>query len=240
MEIEKEELEQNQGTQPGFMITVKGRKLLAKLVAGEQLEITRVMVGSGNLGEESPAYFDDLIQPVAQATSTEPVAEDGVVSFIVEYRSDLNGGIQRFVIGVDPQQKILTGISDHFPWDLTVIKLFTVEIIQGTDAWYIFMKQVAKQSHKTSVPQKYIIIKCSVHKIADVTASFRRFVCIAEQNLYRIPVTLIPLRFCPDLRVRKAVSDLFKYRQRFMIILLFVKKHTSFCRIQKCIVSFHN
>ena len=149
-------------------------------------------------------------------------------------------GIQRFVIGVDPQQKILTGISDHFPWDLTVIKLFTVEIIQGTDAWYIFMKQVAEQSHKTSVPQKYIIIKCSVHKIADVTASFRRFVCIAEQNLYRIPVTLIPLRFCPDLRVRKAVSDLFKYRQRFMIILLFVKIHTSFCRIQKCIVSFHN
>ena len=67
------------------MITVKGRKLLAKLVAGEQLEITRVMVGSGNLGEESPAYFDDLIQPVAQATSTEPVAEDNVVSFIVEY-----------------------------------------------------------------------------------------------------------------------------------------------------------
>ncbi len=57
MEIEKEELEQNQGIQPGFMITVKGRKLLAKLVAGEQLEITRVMVGSGNLGEESPAYF---------------------------------------------------------------------------------------------------------------------------------------------------------------------------------------
>ena len=85
MEIEKEELEQNQGVQPGFMITVKGRKLLAKLVAGEQLEITRVMVGSGNLGEESPAYFDDLIQPVAQATSTEPVAEDNVVSFIVEF-----------------------------------------------------------------------------------------------------------------------------------------------------------
>ncbi len=44
--MEKEELEQNQGIQPGFMITVKVRKLLAKLVAGEQLEITRVMVGS--------------------------------------------------------------------------------------------------------------------------------------------------------------------------------------------------
>ena len=36
MEIEKEELEQNQGTPPGLMITAKGTKLLAKLVAGEQ------------------------------------------------------------------------------------------------------------------------------------------------------------------------------------------------------------
>ena len=91
MDFEKEEFEQTEGIQPGFMITVKGRRLLAKLVAGEQLEITRIMVGSGNLGEESPAYFDDLIQPVAQATSTEPITEDNVVSFVVEYRSDLNG-----------------------------------------------------------------------------------------------------------------------------------------------------
>lgn len=93
MDFEKEEFEQTEGIQPGFMITVKGRRLLAKLVAGEQLEITRIMVGSGNLGEESPAYFDDLIQPVAQATSTEPITEDNVVSFVVEYRSDLNGGL---------------------------------------------------------------------------------------------------------------------------------------------------
>ena len=32
----------------GFIITTEGRKLLAKLIAGEQLEITRVMVGSGD------------------------------------------------------------------------------------------------------------------------------------------------------------------------------------------------
>ena len=91
--LAESENEQTEGIQPGFMITVKGRRLLAKLVAGEQLEITRIMVGSGNLGEESPAYFDDLIQPVAQATSTEPITEDNVVSFVVEYRSDLNGGL---------------------------------------------------------------------------------------------------------------------------------------------------
>ena len=79
----------------GFIITVEGRKLLAKLMAGEQLEITRVMVGSGDVEEgQSPAYFTDLVQPVAQATSTLPVAKEDTVSFVVEYRSDLNGGLQ--------------------------------------------------------------------------------------------------------------------------------------------------
>lgn len=78
----------------GFTITVKGRKLLAKLVAGEQLEITRVMVGSGDIGEESPVYFDDLVQPVAQATSTLPVVKEETVGFVIEYRSDLNGGLE--------------------------------------------------------------------------------------------------------------------------------------------------
>lgn len=80
----------------GFVITVAGRKLLAKRIAGEELEITRVMVGSGDVPEDtSPVYFTDLIQPMAQATSTLPVAKDNTVSFIVEYRSDLNGGLKQ-------------------------------------------------------------------------------------------------------------------------------------------------
>ena len=98
----------------GFTITVKGRKLLASLVAGDQLEISRVMVGSGDIGEESPVYFDDLVQPVAQATSTEPIVENEVVSFVVEYRSDLNGGLEHGfwinefgVFAMDGEEEIL-------------------------------------------------------------------------------------------------------------------------------------
>ncbi len=80
----------------GFVITVAGRKLLAKRIAGEELEITRVVVGSGDVSEgASPVYFTDLVQPVTQATSTLPVAKDNTVSFIVEYRSDLNGGLKQ-------------------------------------------------------------------------------------------------------------------------------------------------
>ena len=79
----------------GFVITVDGRNLLAKLIAGEQLKITRIMVGKGEFAEgQDPAYFTDLIQPVAQATSTKPVTRNETVSFVVEYRSDLNGGLK--------------------------------------------------------------------------------------------------------------------------------------------------
>ena len=81
----------------GFVITQAGKKLLAELVATRQeLNITRVMVGKGELPQgQSPEQFADLIEPVAQATSTIPVAQNGVISFIVEYRNDLNGGLQQ-------------------------------------------------------------------------------------------------------------------------------------------------
>lgn len=79
----------------GFVITADGRNLLAKLIAGEQLKITRIMVGKGEIAEgQNPVYFTDLVQPVAQATSTKPITRNETVSFVVEYRSDLNGGLK--------------------------------------------------------------------------------------------------------------------------------------------------
>ena len=54
------------------------------------------MVGKGELPQgQSPEQFTDLIEPVTQATSTIPVVKNGVISFIVEYRNDLNGGSQQ-------------------------------------------------------------------------------------------------------------------------------------------------
>ena len=80
----------------GFVITQTGKKLLAELVATKQeLNITKVLVGKGELQQgQTPEYFTDLIEPVTQATSTIPVVKNGVISFIVEYRNDLNGGLQ--------------------------------------------------------------------------------------------------------------------------------------------------
>ena len=79
----------------GFIITEKGKNLLAKLTVGEQLKITRIMVGKGEIPEgQNPVSFTDLVQPVAQATSSIPVVKENALSFIVEYRNDLNGGLE--------------------------------------------------------------------------------------------------------------------------------------------------
>ena len=79
----------------GFTPTNAGRGLLASLLAGQTLIITRAMVGSGKPDSlEAMAALTDLVAPVARATSTTPVRTGDAVSLTVEYRSDMNGGLQ--------------------------------------------------------------------------------------------------------------------------------------------------
>lgn len=80
----------------GFTIPASGWRILAGLVAGGvPLELTRVMVGTGKVPEDqNPGDLADLIAPKALATSTVPVVEGNTVSFVVEYRSDLDGGLE--------------------------------------------------------------------------------------------------------------------------------------------------
>lgn len=78
-----------------FVITNAGWELLAKLGAGVKFTPTRVVVGSGQPPESAdPAVFTDLIAPIALATSTEPIVKGRTVSMVIEYRSDLNGGLE--------------------------------------------------------------------------------------------------------------------------------------------------
>ena len=79
----------------GFTPTTAGLELMASLLAGQTLTITRAMVGSGKPDSlEAMAGLTDLVAPAAQATSTTPVRTDDAVTLTVEYRSDLNGGLQ--------------------------------------------------------------------------------------------------------------------------------------------------
>jgi len=74
----------------GFVVTSLGMSYLLKLVAGTEMQISDVVVGSGRVPDGTDlALMTDLATPERRATSTMPVVEDNVCSFIVEYRTDL-------------------------------------------------------------------------------------------------------------------------------------------------------
>ena len=76
-------------------VTKKGRNLIASLVAGETIEFTRVVVGKGLLAEdEDIVEREGLVEYVADAAITDPLAEEGVVSMIVQFTNAMNGGLK--------------------------------------------------------------------------------------------------------------------------------------------------
>jgi len=79
----------------GGTITVQGRNLITSLLAGETIEFTRILVGSGAMPEGvEPIDMTELVAPVAEAVSTIPFVDNGEMSLTVEYRNDLNGGLK--------------------------------------------------------------------------------------------------------------------------------------------------
>lgn len=85
----------------GCAVTGAGLRLIAKAIANEEdLTICRVMMGSGEPPEG--VYIGDLeglSEPVAEGTVSEPVRSGTTISMFVEYRSDMNGGLQEgFII----------------------------------------------------------------------------------------------------------------------------------------------
>lgn len=85
----------------GFVITNAGNNLLNNMVAGEKLTITKVVMEKGTAeSAEAARQLTAPIDPGPDGTSTKPTVEGNAVSLIVEYRSDLNGGLNEgFWIG---------------------------------------------------------------------------------------------------------------------------------------------
>mgnify|MGYP000854090704 CR=1 FL=1 len=135
----------------GFTVTDKGRALIAKLVAGKKLELSKIMVGSGSCPNDTkPRELLDLCMPVAEATSTTPVYDGEKVSMTVEYRSDMNGGLKKGfwlkefgIYAVDPDEgEILIyygSLGDYPQWVSPLsktgidVRRFPVCIIIGDD-----------------------------------------------------------------------------------------------------------
>ena len=84
-------------SQYGCTIPRRGRALIAKILAEKMpLKISRIMMGQGVCPEDVfPGDLEDLVEPVAAGTSTEPTYDGDTVHMMVEYRSDLNGGLDR-------------------------------------------------------------------------------------------------------------------------------------------------
>ena len=78
----------------GCSITDAGRNLIAKVLVSDYIHISRIMVGQGQCPDDQDfGSVTDLFDPVAQATSNTPTVKEGVVKMKIEYRSDLNGGL---------------------------------------------------------------------------------------------------------------------------------------------------
>ena len=78
----------------GFVITEAGNRLLAKMVAGQTLELSGVVMEKGTAESADAARkLTAPIDPGPAGTSTVPTVKDSTASMTVEYRSDLNGGL---------------------------------------------------------------------------------------------------------------------------------------------------
>lgn len=99
-------------------MTKAGYALQAKLFAeGGDLEITRVEIGSGVLPEDADwRTLTALVEPRARVTSTAPLRRECTVSMEIEYRSDLDSGVEEpfqinefgvFAIGADGEEALI-------------------------------------------------------------------------------------------------------------------------------------
>lgn len=79
----------------GFAVTDAGRYLIARLLTGATLSITKIMVGTGRVPDGVRlAAVEDLYETVAQATSNVPYCAGGIAHLTVEYNNSLNGGLE--------------------------------------------------------------------------------------------------------------------------------------------------
>lgn len=96
----------------GFKTTKKGRALIAKLLAEETLQLSKVVAGSGRCPSLDEAdVLEDLIAPEMEGTSTTPQYDVDVVTLQLEFRSDMNGGVEKGfflyevgVFAIDPEE----------------------------------------------------------------------------------------------------------------------------------------
>ena len=79
----------------GFVITEAGNQLLAKMVAGQTLKLSGVFMDLGTVEDKETArQLIAPLEPGPAGTSTVPTVKGNQVGMIVQFRSDLDGGLK--------------------------------------------------------------------------------------------------------------------------------------------------
>lgn len=185
----------------GFVITEAGNSLLASMVAGQTLTITKAVMGEGTADNaEAARQLTNLITPGPEATSTTPTVDGNSVNMIVEYRSDLNGGLQEgFWIGEfgifgkvgdgaeamigygslgDAKQYVSAYVSGtapdvrRYPVSITVTTGIQVDVDYPAEAW-MTADDVAEYIDNTVKPElKAELTSGGKHIFADIEVVF--------------------------------------------------------------------
>ena len=79
----------------GFVITEAGNQLLAEMVAGQTLKLSGVFMDLGTVEDKETArQLIAPLEPGPAGTSTVPTVKGNQVGMIVQFRSDLDGGLK--------------------------------------------------------------------------------------------------------------------------------------------------
>ena len=165
----------------GCSITDAGRDLIAKVLVSDYIHISRIMVGQGQCPDNVDfGSVTDLFDPVAQATSNTPVVKDGAVKLKIEYRSNLNGGL------------------DHGFW-LSEFGIYAYDPDTGEDVLFLYASlgdtpQYVKSNSTPGIDVRRFPVTIFIGKDVGVIMDFNPELWLTEEDLLGIfTETLLPL-----------------------------------------------
>lgn len=165
----------------GCAITDEGRNLIAKVLVSDYIHISRIMVGQGVCPDDQDfSSVTDLFDPVAQATSNTPIIKDGILKMKIEYRSDLNGGL------------------DYGFW-LSEFGIFALDPDTGDEILFLYASlgdapQYVKSGATPGIDVRRFPVSIVIGKDVGVIMDFNPELWLTEEDLLRIYTeTLLPM-----------------------------------------------
>lgn len=168
----------------GYTITEAGQNLIAKLLAGETMTVTKVIFGDGLI----PAYTDprtltELIHPIAPGVHSRPAASEGIATMRVEFRSDLNGGLET---GFDLRE---FGIYALDPDEVEV--MFYYATLGDHPQWVSPYKPSENGDGEYAIDVRRFPITFRIGENRGITALYNTELWMTEEDVYNYYITVL-------------------------------------------------